>query len=196
MHIAIEGLDGVGKTTVCKILAEKLNFKFIEKPLHYLFDTETEFENYNRIRDYVNDQEDRIFTSWFYGLGNIFLYHKFRNVNIITDRHLVSNYLWSGNEKNQLVYDCLVKLIGRPDYTFLLYARNDVISQRLKNRNTTDQDFKKIHLNTQSLNKMKNFLIEYEMDYSIIDTSDLSPDEIYNLIKECLLNKGIIDNSI
>ncbi|GAH68999.1 unnamed protein product, partial [marine sediment metagenome] len=171
MHIAIEGFDGVGKTTICKMLAEKLDFKFIEKPLHYLFDSENEFENYNRIRDYVNDQENRIFTSWFYGLGNIFLYHKFRDENIITDRHLVSNYFWSGNEKNQPVYDCIVKLIGKPDYTFLLYARDEVILQRLKNRNTNDQDFKKVHLNTQALNKMKKFLIEYKMDYSIIDST-------------------------
>ncbi len=77
-----------------------------------------------------------------------------------------------------------------------MYARDEVILQRLKNRNTNDQDFKKVHLNTQALNKMKKFLIEYKMDYSIIDSTDLSPDEVLNLIIECLLNKGIIDNSI
>ena len=30
-HIAIEGMDGVGKTTTCKLLAERLGYKFIEK---------------------------------------------------------------------------------------------------------------------------------------------------------------------
>jgi len=38
MHIAIEGMDGVGKTTVAKELARRLTFSFIEKPLHYLFE--------------------------------------------------------------------------------------------------------------------------------------------------------------
>ena len=38
IHIAIEGMDGVGKTTVCKLLASKTGYTFITKPLHYLLD--------------------------------------------------------------------------------------------------------------------------------------------------------------
>ena len=37
-HISIEGMDGVGKSTTCKLLAEKLGYIFVEKPLHYLLD--------------------------------------------------------------------------------------------------------------------------------------------------------------
>ena len=37
-HISIEGMDGVGKSTTCKLLAEKLEYIFVEKPLHYLLD--------------------------------------------------------------------------------------------------------------------------------------------------------------
>ena len=32
------------------------------------------YENYFRIRDKVNNSPDRLFTSWFYGLGNIYLH--------------------------------------------------------------------------------------------------------------------------
>ena len=67
-HIAIEGMDGVGKTTTCKLLAERLGYKFIEKNLRFLFDENNEFDNYFRIRDKVNANPDRLFTSWFYGL--------------------------------------------------------------------------------------------------------------------------------
>lgn len=70
-HIAIEGMDGVGKTTTCKLLAERLGYKFIEKNLRFLFDDNDSFDNYFRIRDKVNANPDRLFTSWFYGLGNI-----------------------------------------------------------------------------------------------------------------------------
>ena len=35
-HISIEGMDGAGKSTTCKILAERLGYEFVEKPLHYL----------------------------------------------------------------------------------------------------------------------------------------------------------------
>ena len=43
MHIAIEGMDGVGKTTAGKRLADQLHFKFVEKPLHYIFDSDEQF---------------------------------------------------------------------------------------------------------------------------------------------------------
>lgn len=48
MHIAIEGLDGAGKTETAKIVAQKLGLDFIEKPLHFITD-EQGMENYYEI---------------------------------------------------------------------------------------------------------------------------------------------------
>ena len=68
-HISIEGMDGVGKSTTCKLLSERLGYKFVEKPLHYLFDeSEEKFDEYIRIRDQVNANQNRIFNS-FWGAG-------------------------------------------------------------------------------------------------------------------------------
>ena len=66
MHIAIEGFDGVGKSTAAKKLAEKLGFLLVEKPLHFLFDEEGDKE-YIRIRNEVNQSNNKQFTGWFYG---------------------------------------------------------------------------------------------------------------------------------
>ena len=192
MHIAIEGTDGVGKTTTCKILAEKLNYGFIEKPLHYLFDSENVFDNYLKIRDYVNNQQDnKVFTSWFYGLGNIFLYHKFKDVNIVTDRHLVSNYYWSGEESSKVVFDCLINLIGKPDYTFLLYAREEAVLKRLQNRDKRDPDLPKISLIREAYVKMENFLKDYDMRYRLIDTTELNVNKVVDIILNYLTEIGI-----
>ena len=49
MHIAIEGMDGAGKTSVAKLLAEKIGFKFVEKPLHYMLDEDGTLDNYMRV---------------------------------------------------------------------------------------------------------------------------------------------------
>lgn len=38
MKIAIEGMDGVGKTTLSKALVEKLNYEYVDKPFKFLFD--------------------------------------------------------------------------------------------------------------------------------------------------------------
>jgi len=192
MHIAIEGLDGVGKTTTCKELANRINFKFIEKPLHYLFDSPNKFDNYFRIRNYVNNQSNYKFTSWFYGLGNILTYHLFGDQDIITDRHLVSNFFWSGDESSRPVFDCLVKLIGKPDITIILHANENVIKERLRQRNKYDEDINKAHLSQFVIDKMEEFLINYKMKYFKIDSSNLSLEMVLDKIIIILKNEEII----
>ena len=94
-HLSIEGMDGVGKTTICALVAEKLNYIFVEKPLHYLLDDNGEITQYQKVAERVNRNPDRVFTAWYYGLNNIYLYKKFYDSNIVTDRHIVSNYCWT-----------------------------------------------------------------------------------------------------
>lgn len=38
MRIAIEGMDGCGKTTVSKILVERLSYQYVDKPFKFLFE--------------------------------------------------------------------------------------------------------------------------------------------------------------
>ena len=78
MHIAIEGMDGAGKTSVAKLLAEKIGFKFVEKPLHYMLDEDGTLDNYMRISKDVNKQSEMSIKTLFYGLGNVFVKSKFK----------------------------------------------------------------------------------------------------------------------
>ena len=175
-------MDGVGKTTTCKLLAERLGYKFIEKNLRFLFDENDGFDNYFKIRDKVNANPDRLFTSWFYGLGNIYLYTMFKDDNIITDRHFLSNYAWSGTDDNTEVYDLLVKKLGFPDLTVILYADEHAILGRLRHRDELDSDIKKVALAKEKYEKMIYFCEKYKMPYMVIDTSNLSPDNVVEII--------------
>lgn len=38
MRIAIEGMDGSGKTTLSKILADRLGYEYVNKPFKFLFE--------------------------------------------------------------------------------------------------------------------------------------------------------------
>ena len=181
-HIAIEGMDGVGKTTTCRLLSERLGYKFIEKNLRFLFDENDEFDNYFKIRDKVNANPDRLFTSWFYGLGNIYLYTMFKDENIITDRHLLSNYAWSGTEENTEVYDLLVKKLGFPDLTVILYADEKAIFNRLRTRDENDSDLDKVKKAKEKYEKMVFFCEKYKMPYMVVDTSNLTPEETVEVI--------------
>ena len=177
-HIAIEGMDGVGKTTASKLLAKRLGYKFIDKNLRELFDDGNSYDNYIRIRDKVNASPDRLFTAWFYALGNIYLHTAHEKENIVTDRYFLSNYAWSGTENNDEVYDLLVKKLGFPDLTVILYADEHAILSRLRHRDELDSDIKKVTLAKEKYEKMIYFCEKYKMPYMVIDTSNLSPEEV------------------
>lgn len=181
-HIAIEGMDGVGKTTTSRLLAERLGYEYIEKNLHYLFDEDGRFDNYFRIRDKVNQSSDRLFTSWFYGLGNIYLYTLFKNKNIVTDRHFLSNYAWSGTKENEDVYNLLVNKLGKPNLTVILYANESTLFARLRHRDEEDSDLAKVKIAKEKYEKMIFFCEKHQLPYMIIDTSDKTPEEIVDQI--------------
>jgi thymidylate kinase len=184
MHIAIEGMDGVGKTTAAKTVAAALDFTFVEKPLHYIFDDDGSADNYVRIRNYFNEQPDRFLSAWFYGLGNLYIYERFKGCNIVTDRHLLSNYCWSGTEENIEIYDLLVKRIGAPDYTFILYADAETAVTRIHGRDATGKDVKKTVFIPEAYRKMEDFCNRYDMPYVMIDTRDKTAERVATQIIE------------
>lgn len=172
-HISIEGMDGVGKSTTCKLLAEKLGYVFVEKPLHYLLDdSDDEIYQYQKVAKRVNANPNRNFTAWYYGLNNIYLYEKFKGQNIVTDRHIVSNYCWSGTEYNKDIYDLILKKIGKPNLTVILYASKEVILDRLKKRNINDSDIAKVDKSEIVYERMLGFCVDKKLEYVVIDTSD------------------------
>ena len=195
MHVSIEGFDGVGKTTASHLLAGRLGFELVEKPLKYLFDTDSTNTNYLRIRDYVNEvsPSNRPLSACFYGLGNIYLYEKFKGKNIITDRHLLSNYAWSGSPESEPIFDAIIKAIVAPDFTFIVYGDAQTIRKRLMSRDEQDSDLKKIAKTEEIYKKMFAFAEKHKMPYFVIDTQDKSPDDIVSVMLVELKKRGLIN---
>jgi len=195
-HISIEGFDGVGKTTAATLLSERLGFTFVEKPLKYLFDPNGGDKEYLRIRDFMNavSPHNRPLSACFYGLGNIYLYEKFKGQNIITDRHILSNYAWSGSEESKELFDTIVHILGAPTYTFIVYGDEETIYKRLKSRDENDSDLAKIKKSKIIYEKMECFAKEHRMPYLLIDTRDKTPDEIVNIMLETLRKEEIIND--
>ena len=195
IHISIEGFDGVGKTTICRLLTEKLGYEFVEKPLHFLFDEEGSFDEYIRVRDKVNACPNRDLTSFFYGLGSLYLYHLYDGKNIVTDRHLCSNFAWSGTQDNKDVYDLLLKKIGKPNLTVVLYANSKTIEARLRGRNCHDSDLKKVQQSEEIYGKMRKFCVENRLNTLWLHTDSMSPKRIVSLILDLLggLHDGALE---
>lgn len=183
MHIAIEGMDGVGKSTAARGLAARLGFTVVEQPLRQLFDEPGLPSTYVRVRDAINRQVDRdALRAWFYGLGSIYLYQALPRGDVITVRHLASNYYWCGSAETEPIFRCLLGVVGKPVVTFLLHSTVDEASRRLKGRRVDDPDLRKAVLFPEATRKMAEFLERYEMAYEAIDTTHLAPDEVVDVM--------------
>ncbi len=182
IHISIEGMDGVGKTSTSKLVAGKLGFKFVEKPLHYIVDEGDDTTNYRKIAKAVNSDNDRNFTAWYYGLNNLYVYDRFKGQSIVTDRHVVSNYAWSGTDYNGDIYDLILKKIGAPTLTVILYSDAESIVKRLKQRDPNDKDIDRVIESERIYSRMIDFCQKKKMPYVIVDSSSLSLEETANEI--------------
>lgn len=195
MQIAIEGMDGVGKTSIAHYISEKYGFQFIEKPLHYFYNdgVAEKYEDLMKVANRMYDIEDSFMRAWFFSLGNVYCARVLSDKNIVIDRHLVSNYYWNGDEVSDGVFKCIVDYCGKPDLTILLYATSPKRMERLEKRNRDDPDLSDPEKKDDGYNKMVGFLNKFQLPYVIIDTNNKNLDEVKNEID--IIMKELNDNS-
>ena len=180
LTIAIEGMDGVGKTTIGKMIAKKYNFDFISKPIKNVLGLE-EGNVFNNICSNIYDLDNEILRACFFGLGNIYVSSN-TNENIVIDRHLVSNYFWNGTEKSNCVFNMIINCIGIPDLTILLYASPETRMKRIAKRNLNDRDLFDLEKRVDGYDKMISFLHDFNIPYLFINTENKNIDEIVDEI--------------
>ena len=184
MRIAIEGMDGSGKTTIAKILSEKLGYKYIDKPFKIIYEGLN--LNEKQIKDLewrLYELEDEALLTMFYGIGLLYG-TRCSDENIIYDRHFVSNYYWHGNEETKKLHEIIVDLCGKPDLTILLKANVDERMKRINDRDKLDRDLTNSAMYDYGYDKMENYLRDNNFNYLIIDTEQFNQEEVIEKIIE------------
>ncbi len=183
MKIAIEGMDGSGKTYIAKNLAEKLNFKYVDKPFKFLF------RKLNMTEDQIKDMEwelykteDEAIISLFYGLGLLYGTRCQEAENIVYDRHYASNYYWHGNEETDILHKSFYTLGGIPDITILLKASVQTRMQRISLRDKKDRDLSNSAMYDDGYEKIEQFLIDNGFPYIVIDTENITKEEVLEIV--------------
>ena len=169
--ITIEGIDGVGKSTISKKLAENMGAEFIQTPY---FKKHAEKDCEDKFSYYLDDLIQ---------LKSI-LKEELKEKTIICDRYIHSTIAYQGNYiEPKLIMDKYDLLI--PDLTVYLTVDEKTRLARLKIRETqynfvNELDHDYVHLKhvSSNFNKMK--------DMMIIDTSTKTIDQVVKIIKEAI----------
>ena len=188
MKIAIEGMDGVGKSTIAKKIADSNSMKYIEKPLIELFNTKTidGKTNLENICENIYNQQSELIKAWFFGLGNIYTFLKYNDEDLIIDRQFASNYLWNGTDKSIPIFNCMLELIGVPDLTIILFASVETRMKRLYNRNPNDFDLTDEEKKVLGYDKMIEFLEKFNIPYVVVNTENKNIDDVCNEVQNII----------
>lgn len=180
MIIAIEGMDGVGKTTVAKNIEKDFNFKYIKDPLKELLDINE--KHLKNLSEKIFKFSDSRIKAWYLALGDIYALSSYKNKNIVMDRHILLNYFWNGNIFSEKIFETQIDLFGKPDLTIILYATPNTRMKRIENRDANDPDLFKKEIKEDGYDKLVGFLEKYQYNYIWINTEELAIKEV---IEKC-----------
>ena len=186
MIITIDGLDGVGKSTLARGLAKKLNYEYVDKPLYELFNVKGDdnylYKEICHIQDLVYNKTDSdVLKSYFTGLSLLYVKECKSGKNIIIDRGLLSAYAFNGDDRSRPIFETLINYGVFFDASILLTVSNEERIKRIRTRNENDPDLLMDKIINLRYDSMKQFLLEHpELPCCIINTDNLTPEEVLN----------------
>lgn len=189
MKIAIEGMDGVGKTTIAKQLSERNGYEYIGNAIHQLFKIKDKNNPHYHFFQAIEDEiflrsGNDILRAWLCSLGNIYTATQSEYKDFIVDRHLLSNFQQNGTKENVQIYKTLVELIGTPDMSIILYASPETRLKRIWERDKGDKDLHDEAIKKDEYSRMIKFAEKFNMPYLVIDTEGKSIEQIIQEIEE------------
>ena len=177
--IVIEGLDGVGKTTVSNLLAKRLGGVAYKTPPNI-------FQKIRKVISLKNPKFRFYFFLLSLFLASIEISILKRKQHVICDRYLYSTIAYHKAASVNVFsrFSFWKRFILRPDKCFYLWARPEILEKRINFRKYNsigdiivrdDRELRvKIH---------KNFLeLKYLFGLEIIDVSEINLEDVVNFI--------------
>jgi len=191
-HIAIEGVIGVGKTSLAKMLSEKMNAKVVLEIV----------EKNPFLSDFYDDRENLAFQTQIFFLFSRYhqqeelmqfdLFKQTVFTDYIFEKDKIFAYLNLTEKELSLyeqIYNLLVKKIPKPDLVIYLQANTEVLMERIKKRGREfEKDISRDYID--ELNQAYNyFFFHYEASPLLVINSNAMdfvnrPEDFKKIIKE------------
>lgn len=178
--ITLDGVDGVGKTTVAKLLASKSNYQYYKSPCGF----------FAQLRKEIDARANPVERYCFYRLATEF--DSVKIGELLTSGPVVSDRYITSTAAYHITMDDRIKLIHndigliKPDFTFILGARSEIRDKRILDRAKISSD-NQIEQDSSFLDRVANVFMSFNHIY--IDTSDITPEDVVVIIKK-MIAKG------
>ena len=178
--IAIEGIDGVGKTTIADLLVQKLKAVYQKTPRPGL-------KWMARLIDKLHNPElESIGYLFLTILTSFSIQRLLKHHTVVCDKYILTTLVAQnclGGKLVKLIEKFRYQWIKKPDYTFCLMIHNRAqLMERLGKRGKLDKNDKQLlPYWTQIQTKYQDF-----EEAIIIDTTDRNPNEVFDLIYQYL----------
>ena len=184
MIISIEGLDGVGKSTLASSLSKEFKMPVISKPIKSLLEfTSDESKN---ITNKIYKNYSKNLQAMYYLLGYLSALEDGKKESYILDRGFISTYYFSCDEENIKLFDFFASNYGFPELTILLYASIDERIKRITNRNSIDEDLMRERIYKDSYDKYFEAIRRYNISHIAINTEKMSESEVTSIVLNAL----------
>ena len=186
--IAIEGLDGSGKTTIAHLLGTAVKCPVVEKPLRWLLqhEYEQELRSYNDVVHRVNALQDPVCRQWFYALGWLLVGKKYRNQLVVVDRYMVSGYSYNASGYFESIWQMVTDIVGPPFLTVLLEVNEHERKRRLEQRTGESTSEAELAQGVERARMMHDYLHSKDWPQLILATDILTPERVTARIMERL----------
>lgn len=177
MIVAVEGLDGSGKTSIAKYISECYNYDYKKDYLENMLNlSEKEFFLIkDKINDYLEVRTLLFMSSLVYTFQTI-------KKDTVLDRFILSEYYYDGCIESKEWFEVFVNKTFLPDLTFILYAGDEIRKKRIYKRNKNDNDLNKVNNGEDLYNKMLSFANKYNLNYVLINTNNLNLEQTKRMI--------------
>lgn len=179
LFVVIDGIDGVYKTTVAKIIANDYNFKYYKTPNNCF----TQFKQ--EIDARANPLERYCFYRLATQVDSMQIKQLLKTTSVICDRYYQSTYAYHVAMDSRIKEIYSDTEIFKPDLSFIFGARSEIRDQRIRKR-AEKLNEPNVEINSDFLDRVAEIFTQFEAKCIRIDTSDITSLEVATKIKEAI----------
>lgn len=182
--IAVEGLDGSGKTTIASLLAKRIGCGFVEKPMRWLLQHRDDagIGLYCEVVNRVNALDSAVARQWFYCLGWLLIAGRHRDSLVVVDRYVLSNLSYNNSERFNDICGLALSIADSPVFTVLLSVSEGERRRRIGQRSAAESEREDFDGDASRFAQMQAYLAEHSWPYIVMTTDCVSPSQVVDAI--------------